>query len=398
MKKVAYLCSEYPAISQTFIFREIKSLRAAGHEVTAFSVHSQSHLDVMTEDERKEASGTLVMTSLSVFSILASHLGIMLSSPAGYFRMIAGALSLLIRGPKSPFKALAYFTEAGILVRWMRKKKISHVHEHFGAPTALVAMLAGRYGKIDYSLSIHGPDVFFTQDAGLLREKVISAKFIRCISHFCRSQLMRITPHEHWKNLHIVRCGVDPDNYSPAPERNNAVPGILCVGRLVPAKGQHILLQACRQLKNENIPFTMTFVGEGEDRDSLEKYSREEGLTDQVFFAGAQGQDKIQNYYNSADIFALPSFAEGVPVVLMEAMSKELPVISTYIAGIPELIKHNQTGLLADAGDVESLALNLKRLISDPLLRAELGAAGRNQVMARYHLHNNNKKMASLFS
>ena len=169
------------------------------------------------------------------------------------------------------------------------------------------------------------------------------------------------------------------------------------MGRLVPAKGQQVLLEACSLLKSENIPFHLTFVGDGDDRNSLENYVQKAGLNEQVFFAGSQGHDRIQDFYNKADIFVLPSFAEGVPVVLMEAMSKTIPVISTYIAGIQELISNNETGLLSDAGDMKGLAGHLKRLLADRELRMTLGSAARKKVLQDYHLHNNNLEMVRLF-
>jgi glycosyltransferase involved in cell wall biosynthesis len=397
MKKIAYLCSEYPAVSQTFIFREIESLRRAGYAVTPISVHRQTRLEVMTEAEKEEAANTLVMTRLSLPAILGAHLHMLLRSPAGYLRMTASALALLTKGPKNPFKALAYWVEAGILRHWMHRRKIRHVHEHFAAPTAIVAMLAERYGGVSYSLSVHGPDIFFTQDSDLLAEKVHRAEFVRCISHFCRSQVMRITPPRHWEKLHIVRCGVDPAVYAPRPETTRPVPEILCVGRLVPAKGQHTLLAACARLKAGGIPFRLTMVGDGPDRASLEAYASETGLNGEVRFAGALGQEAVRACYDRADVFVLASFAEGVPVVLMEAMAKEIPVVSTRIAGIPELIDHETNGLLADAGDVGGLVRQMAGLIADPALRRRLGAAGRKKIEQRYHLHRNNRQMAALF-
>jgi len=397
MKNIAYLCSEYPAISQTFIFHEIQSLRRAGFNVTPVSVHRPANLDVMTERERQEAADTLVMTRLRLPAILAAHLRTLLRSPAGYLRMTASALSLLTKGPKSPFKALAYWVEAGILLNWLHRRGISHVHEHFAAPTAIVAMLAKRYGGVSYSLSVHGPDIFFVQDSELLADKVDNAVFTRCISHFCRSQLMRITSPERWPHLHIVRCGVDPVVYDPRSAADNPVPEILCVGRLVPAKGQHVLLAACSLLKARNRSFRLTFVGGGTDRASLEQYAASAGLTEQVRFTGPLGQDGVRNFYDQADLFVLASFAEGVPVVLMEAMAKAIPVISTRIAGIPELIDHEENGLLVDAGDAEDLARQMERLILDVALRGRLGAAGREKITRQYDLHRNNRQMADLF-
>jgi len=397
MKKIAYLCSEYPAVSQTFIFHEIESLRRVGFDITPVSVHRQANLEVMTKRERQEAANTLVMTRQRLPAILTAHLRILLRSPMGYMRMTASALSLLAKGPKNPFKALAYWVEAGILLDWMRQRGIRHIHEHFAAPTAIVAMLAKRYGGVSYSISMHGPDIFFRQDSELLADKVNMASFTRCISHFCRSQLMRIISPNRWSRLHIVRCGVDPMVYDRRTATNNAVPEILCVGRLVSAKGQHVLLAACSLLNVRHRSFRLTFVGGGEDRVSLEQYAAAEGLNDQVHFTGPLNQDKIQHYYNHADVFVLASFAEGVPVVLMEAMAKAIPVVSTRIAGIPELIDHEENGLLVHAGDAEGLARQIERLILDPTLRDRLGSAGREKIMQQYDLHRNNRQMAGLF-
>lgn len=397
VKRVAYLCSEYPAISQTFIFREIESLRQSGVEVVPISIHPQANLEIMTAAEQREAANTRVMTRLSWASILGAHLLVLLRSPRGYLRMALTALTLLTKGPKSLIKALAYFVEAGILLHWLHQLGVRHIHEHFAAPTAIVAMLAKSYGGISYSLSVHGPDIFFTQDSALLADKVKIADFVRCISHFCRSQLMRITPPTFWKHLHIIRCGIDPLVYEARPEPNNPVPEILCVGRLVPAKGQHILLSACALLKTRGVPFRVTLVGGGEDRSSLEHYAAEAGLRGQVRFTGPLGQDRVREYYNQTDMFVLASFAEGVPVVLMEAMAKGIPVISTRIAGIPELIDHGKNGLLANAGDVEDLACQMEALIKDSTLRSRLGLAGRRTVMLTYHQHQNNLQMADLF-
>ncbi len=398
VKHIAYLCSEYPAVSQTFIFREIASLRQAGLQVTPISVHRPSNLEVMTANERLEAENTLVMTNLGLTAILAAHLAVLRSSPAGYARMTATALTLVAKGPKHPFKALAYWAEAGILLNWMHQKGIRHVHEHFAAPTAIVAMLAKRYGSVSYSLSVHGPDIFFYQDSELLADKVNGAEFTRCISHFCRSQLMRITPPDRWSRLHIVRCGVDPEVYTPIPETGSAVPEILCVGRLVPAKGQRVLLEACALLKERGRSFYLTLVGGGPDMALLKDYASAAGLNGQVRFTGPLGQDRVRDWYGKADLFVLASFAEGVPVVLMEAMAKRIPVVSTRIAGIPELIDHGEDGLLAHAGDVEGLALQMEKLLLDPALRNRLGAAGRQKIMEQYHLHRNNQNMVNLFN
>jgi colanic acid/amylovoran biosynthesis glycosyltransferase len=399
MKKsaIAYLCSEYPAISHTFIYREIESLRKAGMTVHTASIRKPSNLTVMTPAEQDEAADTLIVLSMPLLQMLGAHLHCIKKNPAGYLRMAASGLRLLTSGPKSPLKAVAYFAEAGILLQWLHRHSITHIHEHFANPTALVAILMKTYGGISYSISVHGPDIFYTVDSAMLAEKVQKAAFVRCISHYCRSQLMRISEPQEWDKLHIVRCGVDPGLYTPRPEPDNNVPNILCVGRLVPAKGQYILLEACALLKKEGLQFQLTIVGDGPDKMILEKAAKAGNLNDSVTFTGALGQDKVRDYYDRADLFVLASFAEGVPVVLMEAMAKEIPVISTRITGIPELIEHEQDGLLATPGDAEDLASQIRKLLNTPQKRREFGVAGRKKVIALYNQHANNQKMATLF-
>jgi len=396
-KPIAYLCSEYPAISHTFIFREIESLRKAGMTVHTASIHKPSNLEVMTQAEKEEAEKTLMVLTQPVPSMLAAHLHCLIRNPSGYLNMATAAFKLLKTGPKSPFKALAYFAEAGILLHWLQKHGITHIHEHFANPTAIVAMLMKHYGGITYSLSVHGPDIFYTVDSSMLPEKIREAAFVRCISHYCRSQIMRISEPSSWDRHHIVRCGVDPDLYAVRPEPGNTIPELLCVGRLVPAKGQHILLEACILLQKEGFCFQLTFVGDGPDKEALEKFAARNALPGSITFSGALGQDKVREYYNKADIFVLASFAEGVPVVLMEAMAKEIPVISTRITGIPELIEHEKDGLLATPGDTDDLAQQIRKLLAERELRHKLGQAGRKKVIALYNQHANNRNMVNLF-
>jgi len=396
-KPIAYLCSEYPAISHTFIYREIDSLRKAGMTVYTASIHKPEKLDIMTPDEQKEAAETLMVLSQPVMAIASAHLHCLVKNPGGYLKMASDAFRLLFTGPKNPVKAAAYFAEAGILLRWTHRHGITHIHEHFGNPTAIVAMLMKRYGGISFSISVHGPDIFYTVDSAMLPEKVRDASFVRCISHYCRSQIMRISDVDHWDRFHIVRCGIDPDLYAPRPNPGNTIPELLCVGRLTPAKGQHILIEACAMLDKAGVPFHLTFVGDGPDRESLKSYARSTGIESKVLFTGALGQDKVREHYNRADIFVLASFAEGVPVVLMEAMAKEIPVISTRITGIPELIEHEEDGLLAVPGDPHDLAMQIQRLLEQPDLRTRYGREGRKKVTDLYSQHKNNNLLVEHF-
>lgn len=398
MNRIAYLSNPYPAISHTFIYREIESLRKEGFNIATVSVSQTPDKEKMTLAEQQEAEKTLVLKNTAPLKIVSALLSLSLHSPKGFVKMALHALTFCVRGPKNPIKAGGYLAEAIILLAWLKENEITHIHEHFANPTAFVAMLCKSYGGVSYSLSIHGPDIFSRVDSSMLAEKVKDAVFIRCISHYCKSQIMQITPHHLWKNFHIVRCGVDPDVFHERNLPGNEVPRILCVGRLCPAKGQHILLTACAALTRHGYSFKMVFVGDGEERSSLERLTFSLGLEEYVQFTGVLGQEEVRKEYSQADLFVLPSFAEGVPVVLMEAMAMKIPVLSTRITGIPELIEHGTDGLLATPGDVDDLVEQLSRLLQDSQLRCRLGNSGRNKVVTTYNQQQNNGELAAIFT
>ena len=395
--RVAYLASEYPAISHTFIFREIQALRARGLHVETASINKPNHLDRMTPAEREEADGTLYIKASGVAAILGAHFRLLAGRPGAVCAMLGAAIRLHRRRHLRLLLSLAYFVEAVLLVDWMRARGLVHAHVHFANPAAAVAFIASHGPGIEYSLSVHGPDVFYQVDSAFLEWKVRRARFVRCISHYCRSQIERILPFAEWGKTHIVRCGVDLERFAPRPEPENPVPEVLCVGRLTPAKGQHILLAACQELRLRGTPFHLTLVGDGPDRASLEGLAQELGIEGTVTFTGAVGQGDIHAYYDRADLFVLPSFAEGLPVVLMEAMAKQIPCISTRITGIPELIEDGQNGALVAASDSVELADRMETLLAGPDLRLRLGERARETVESTYDINRNCERMAQLF-
>jgi colanic acid/amylovoran biosynthesis glycosyltransferase len=226
---------------------------------------------------------------------------------------------------------------------------------------------------------------------------VQSAKFIFCISDFCRSQLMRLVDPIHWEKMHVVRQGVDPEVFRPTghEQAEDKVLEVLCVGRLVASKGQLILLRACDLLLRRGYSFRVSLVGTGPDRKHLEAFAVQKNIP--VIFEGAKSNDEIRRLLDRADVFALASFAEGVPVALMEAMAMEVPCVSTCVAGIPELIRNGLDGLLVPASSAEAMASALGRLMDDPLLRRRLGAAGRRRVEEDYNLAQNVHSLANMF-
>lgn len=395
---VSYLASEYPAVSHTFILREVQAVRRLGVRAVTFSVNRPGNLEVMSDAEREEAAGTTVLKTFSILALARAHLAVVARSPLGWLRMALRALRFCWMGPKSPIKAAAYLAEAGILLEGMLGAGSAHVHVHFANPAATVALLAASSGLATMSLSVHGPDEFSNVERDMLAQKVAASSFVRCISHFCKSQVMRHVPFSEWGKLEVVRCGVDNSRFSPRPDPGNAVPVVLCLGRLAPAKAQHLLIEALALLLRDGFAFRAVFVGGGPDRASLESLALRLGLADVTEFTGPLGQQDVLDRYRQADVFALPSFAEGLPVVLMEAMAMGIPCLTTHIAGIPELVKDGVNGLLVPAGDVQSLATSLTRLLKDPGLRASLGEKAREAVLESYDIEVNCRAMAALLA
>ncbi|MCX5770556.1 MAG: glycosyltransferase [Candidatus Hydrogenedentes bacterium] len=393
---VGYLSSEYPAISHTFIHREVQALRARGVNVYTASIHLPEHQ--MNSEETAESARTHYVRNTALWRLCFNTAWWGLRDPRGLWRMTRYALGLKRQAPLSRVRLAAYLAEAVDLLEWAARSGVRHVHVHFANPAATVAMIAAASGKIEFSVSVHGPDVFYDVAGNLLAEKVRRAKFVRCISHYCRSQLMRLTPLEDWNKLHIVRCGIDLKTFRPRPEPGNGQMQIVCVGRLVPAKAQHLLLDACKTLRERGRQFHLTLIGDGYDRESLKMRALQWCMGDCVTFTLGVTPEQVNEHLDRADIMVLPSFAEGLPVVLMEAMAKEVPCVSSRIMGIPELIEHEQNGLLTAPSDLDDLVAQIDRLLVDADLRARLGRRAREKVAAEFRIEQTAERMEALFA
>jgi glycosyltransferase involved in cell wall biosynthesis len=257
-------------------------------------------------------------------------------------------------------------------------------------------MLVREIFQIPYSITVHGPEEFYDLSVHFVRQKVEQASFICCIGQFCRSQLMTVVPPAHWHKLEICPLGVDPQSFQPGHTDTGSF-DIVCVGRLVPRKGQAVLLDAVARLVKLGRPVHLNFLGDGPDRQALENAADRLNIRSNVSFHGWVNQDRIHTFLKNADVFVLPSFAEGIPVSLMEAMAMEIPCISTYIAGIPELIESGQDGILVPASDAQKLADAIGTLMDDPVLRLSIARAGRRKVIDKYNLGINTARLASVF-
>jgi colanic acid/amylovoran biosynthesis glycosyltransferase len=398
--RIAYLLSQYPAVSHTFFLKEILGLKQLGFHIETSSVNRPDRpVSELTPIEAREASQTYYIKDTSHWRILTTLMLVLVKHPGIFWRGLRTALRLDPWDLYRSFYALLYLTEALLLGEWMKRRNLSHLHVHFGGSVATVAFLTCAAWGFSYSLTIHGPEEFYDVEHFHLAQKFNRARLIFCISDFCRSQVMKYCDPSQWDKLRVIRLGVDLDEFVPAPVSNRRNTGlhIVSVGRLVPAKGQTILLRSVSLLLRWGCSIHLTLVGDGTSREVLKKFVEDHQISQHVTFQGALNHDQTHQQLAEADIFALASFAEGVPVALMEAMAMEIPCVSTQIAGIPELIRHNVDGLLVPPSSDEALAAALELLIKDEGLRRKLGASGRARVMDRYNLPQNLKLLGAAF-
>lgn len=396
--RIAYLVSQYPAISHTFILREIRTLRQSGFDIRVASINApdRSH-DQLTSEEREETSKTYYVKADGLKGAFKAHFYTLLTRPFRYGRGLFFALGLGKWDLKKIVYGLFYFVEAVMVGQWMRRQQCSHVHIHFPMAVSTVGLIASRIFPIKFSMTVHGPNEFYDVSSYYLTTKILSADFVCCISYFARSQLMMLSPPLAWDKFEVSPLGVDPARFTPRPFRPNPQPlEILCVGRIVPVKGQFVLVEAVARLIAQGRQLRLRLIGDGPDRPGLENEVTQRGLTGQIIFEGAVNQEKVLNFYAHADIFALASFAEGLPVVLMEAMIMEIPCVTTHITGVPELIKNGE-GILVAPSDIEALAEAIALLMDKPDLRYQMGQAGRQKVLQHYELQNNTMKLGEIF-
>jgi glycosyltransferase involved in cell wall biosynthesis len=387
--RVAYVVGRHPAVSHTFILREVQALRALGVEVEPISINRARPEDLLSQADRDEAARTYSILPPRWGALIGAHAWALATRPAGWFRALGTAWRLARPGLRGKLWELFYFAEAGVVWRRCRRLGVDHIHVHFlnqaSDATIMAVAIEGR-GRWTWSYTMHGPDEFLDRTSFRLAEKARSATAIACISDFARSQTMAALPEDHWPKLEVIHCGLDPDEYrrSAPPREGDAGGRVLFVGRLVEVKGPGVLLDALAALRADGVEVEATLVGDGPSRAALERTIRELGLEQAVTLAGYVGQDEIRRHYEAADVFVLPSFAEGLPVVLMEAMALELPVVTTRIAGIPELVEDGVSGFVVAPGRADLLAGAIRRLLDDPALRRQMGARGRERVVAEF--------------
>ncbi len=399
-KTIAYVTQSYPTLTQTFVYRETQALEAEGFDIVTCAIWKPDTTS-LSEESRHLVDQTLYVFPVSWARFLGAHLTVFLKHPLRY----AGTLLLVLtqRGEsgKNRIRSLYHFAEAVYLAPELEKRHVGHLHAHFTINAATMALVLARLLDISFSFTAH--NIFFT-DRVLLKLKVRESRFIIAISEFSKQFLDRLAPGGQDK-MHVVHCGVSPEDFAPNARPENQVPLLLFVAQLAERKGAQVLIEACKILAERGIPFQCIIVGGGAEQEVLRLKQLVEScaLKGAVELAGSVPQERLKGYLGRADVFVLPCITasngdmDGVPVSLMEAMAMGIPTVSTYVSGIPELIENEESGLLVPEKDPDALADALQRLLQDGDLRERLARNGRRQVQAEFNIHRNVAQMADLF-
>ena len=399
--RIAYLVSQYPAASHTFIRREVTGLRARGFEVDTFSIRPPTGVSKLAAVDQREAESTWYVLPTSALRVARSHARSLLKRPGSYASTLRRALGHRVPGVRALLWAAFHFVESIELANEIERRGADHLHNHFANSGANVGLLVAHYLRLRWSLTLHGTSEFDYPAGMLLADKIETADFVACVTHFGRAQAMRIVDPKHWHKFVIVRAGIDPPPLSPRdgaqPGAGRARPLLVCVARLSPEKGHAGLLQAFARLVAEGLDADLELLGEGPDRTRIEEQVRVLGLSERVRLRGQVSEDQVLEALTRATVLVLASFMEGLPVTLMEALALGVPVVAPCVAGIPELVEHGVSGLTFPPGDWSRLAQVLREILADPALQQRLAREGRRRVEAEFFVERSLEPLVGAF-
>lgn len=395
--KLAYLTSQYPATSHTFIRREVSGLRAIGVPIRTYSIRPPGADMLVAAEDRQEAAATFTVLDRKPGEFARAHSRWLLRRPLRYLSTLRTSLQHRPPGFRPLLLAVAHFAESVLLADDLARNGVTHLHNHFANSGATVGLLASQLAKIGWSFTMHGISETDYPAGLMLPDKIRAARMVACVSWFGRAQAMRVVAPVQWDKLHVVRCGLELDRLPEAPPRAGGRLKIICVGRLSPEKGHAGLLRSFAELRRKHPDVQLDLVGDGPDGQTLPALAEELGIADAVHFLGRLPEARTLEAVAASDILVLPSFMEGLPIVLMEAMALGLPVISSRVAGVPELVRDGRNGLLFTPSSWAELTDCLTMLAADPALRSRLGAAGRETVEHEFDIRRSAARLRLLF-
>ena len=396
--RIAYLSTEYPKVSHTFIRREILELERRGHEIMRLAIRDSVGA-VADHADACELEKTIVCLSRPKMEFAAALAWTVITRPLHLLKASRVAIKMSRVSDRGLIRHIAYLVEAMLLTRLLIRRRISHVHVHFGTNSATVARLIRLLGGPSYSMTVHGPDEFDAPRGFSLGEKVADAEFVVAISDYCGAQLRRWAAPEHWDKIHAVHCTVGEEYFANSVPIYPKSKTIACVGRLSAQKGHLLLLDAARQLIESGIDFRLVLAGDGELRREIESRINELNLASQVEITGWLDEAQVRRLICESRVIVQPSFAEGLPVVLMESMALRRPVIATTIAGIPELVEDEINGWLIPAGNIDALSEAMRFALQSKSTKLdEMGDAGHERVRQRHRTSTEVDKLETLLT
>jgi glycosyltransferase involved in cell wall biosynthesis len=395
--KLAYLLSDYPTLGHTYILREVRRMRELGWDIQTISIRRPgSRPSPLSPAEEQELASTWYVFGQGPLTYVKIHAQTFATRPLRYLRGLLAAWRFDLFNLRQTLLCQVYFAEAVCIGYRLQQAGITHVHSVY---TTTVALLVSEVFDLNLSMTLHGPAEFTDPEGFCVREKVRAAELVCSISYFGKSQIMLWSSPSDWHKLEVTPLGIDiSSGWKTAAFRQQPSPlELISVGRLVAIKGYPLLLDGIAQLAGEGRDVRLTLAGGGPDRGRLEAQARQLGIAERVVFAGWKSQDELRDLYLNSDLCVLSSFAEGVPVVLMEAMATGVPCVAPRINGIPELIRDGIDGLLFTASNVQELVAAIGKLMDDPELRRSMAASCPQRVADKYDLHKNVDRLSEVF-
>jgi colanic acid/amylovoran biosynthesis glycosyltransferase len=395
--RLAYLINQYPLVSHAFIRREILALERRGFEITRISLRGWDR-DLADPDDLLEREHTHFILREGALVLLLAMIRLLLTRPLALARAFVLTCRMSFRSERPLFVHLVYLAEACLIVLKLQGRSIQHVHAHFSTNSAQVAMLSHVLGGPPWSFTVHKVAAPENPNFTGLPEKVRRCAFVVSICEFMRGQLLRLLDRRDWQKVQVIHCGIEPAFFAtpvspPPPDRR-----LVCVGRLCTEKAQVLLIEAARRLAEMGDDFELILAGDGELRGDLESLIARYQLRHKVHITGWLGGAQVKNELLAARALVLPSLAEGLPVVIMEAMALRRPVISTYVAGIPELVRPYKDGWLVPCGNVELLTQAMQQCLDAPSETLHrMGEAAHKRVLERHNIEIEADQLAQLF-
>lgn len=392
IKKVVYILDIFPAISETFILNEIKTVQKFGAQVCVFSRKaSQDDLIHSGAEEFQDKIQYLDdPESISLKKIVSNHIILFVKHPISYLRTFIYA----IRHRKEDM--FWYFKISGCYAILVERENPSHIHAHFASLAGEFAMFISMILNVPYTFTAHGWHDIYKFPPLDFSKRAKEAKRVITVSQYNKNYIAKkyaIPPEK----IDVIHCGIKPELFHHNGRNVNKTIRILSVSRLHPIKGVAHLVRACRFLKDKQIDFLCSIIGEGELRKEITDLIGELGLENQVKLEGAKTAGEVRDYYARSDIYVNSSLCEGLSVSIMEAMSSRLPVVATNVTGIVELIEHTKNGYLVQPEDARALAKSIEQLIHDEQKRIHFGEVSYKKIQSDFTLEKEVQKLMDVW-